>query len=79
MPIKPEAILEMCAAISNELSLAGCDRTRGIARRWLLTRQHDVEAMFAWLDTRNGFCDCQIANNVVQSVEEAMRVLPGKN
>lgn len=54
-----------------ELPLQGCDHSRRITKAWLVGRGHDVETVFAWLDTQGGYCDCEVLANVEQEVDEA--------
>ena len=70
----PLAVTELAAMfdmLNIQLPLEGCDHSRRIAKAWLARRGHDVETVFAWLDTQGGYCDCEILANVEQRVDEA--------
>ncbi len=54
----PLAIAELDAMfdmLDVELPLEGCDHTRRLTQAWLVSRGHDVDSVFAWLDEHGGF------------------------
>jgi len=72
----PLAVTELAAMfdmLNIQLPLQGCDHSRRITKAWLASRGHDVEIVFAWLDTQCGNCDCEILANVEQRVDEAKK------
>jgi hypothetical protein len=79
LPLPIDELKAMFDMLDVELPLHGCDHSRRLTRVWLKKRGHDVDAVFTWLDTQGGFCDCEVLNNVEQNVDEAKRALPGDN
>lgn len=65
-----EAMFDM---LNVELPVRGCDHSRRLTEAWLRRRGHDVEAVFAWLDTQGGYCDCEVLANVEERVEDAKK------
>ena len=65
-----EAMFDM---LNVELGANECDHTRRLTQAWLKSRGHDVEMVFAWLDTQGGHCDCEVLANVEQNVDEAKK------
>lgn len=65
-----EALFDM---LDTELSTQSCDHTRRLTRRWLDTRGHNVDIVFAWLDDHGGLCDCEVLANSEEDVAEAKR------
>jgi Protein of unknown function (DUF2695) len=72
LPLPASELAAMFDMLEVELPLQGCDRSRRITKAWLVGRGHDVETVFAWLDTQGGYCDCEV-QNAAQEVEEAMK------
>ncbi len=72
-PLPLAELQAMFDMLDRELPLHDCDRTRRLTQAWLESKAHPVAAVFAWLDQLNGFCDCQILNNVEQHVIESSR------
>ncbi len=68
--VELEALFDMLDA---ELPKESCDHTRRLTRRWLETRGHNVDVVFAWLDNHGGFCDCEVLANSEENVAEAKR------
>ena len=71
-----EAMFDM---LDVELPLKGCDHSRRLTKAWLVSRGHDVESVFAWLDEHGGYCDCEVLGNVEQhfnDAKSASRTLP---
>jgi len=60
--------------LDAELPRKGCDHSRRLTHEWLASRSHDIERVFAWLDTQGGYCDCEILANVEERVDEATKV-----
>jgi hypothetical protein len=56
-----------------ELRRQDCDHSRRLTKAWLVSRGHNVDTVFAWLDDNGGFCDCEALANSEQYFEEAMR------
>jgi hypothetical protein len=73
LPLPVSELKAMFDMLDVEFPRQGCDHTRRLTRAWLASRGHDVERVFAWLDTQGGFCDCEILANVEQSVDEATK------
>ena len=68
-----EAMFDM---LDVELPINGCDHSRRLTRAWLVSRGHDIEGVFAWLDANGGYCDCEVLANVEQRFEEARGASP---
>jgi hypothetical protein len=66
-------LVGMFDMLNMELPIQGCDHSRWITKSWLARRGHDVETVFAWLETQGGYCDCEVLANVEQEVDEARR------
>ena len=75
LPLPFTELKAMFDMLDIEFPRQGCDHTRRITKAWLTGRGHDVDRVFAWLDTQGGYCDCMILANVEQQVEEAARAL----
>ena len=73
LPLPADELEAMFDMLDIELPLQGCDHSRRITKAWLSGRGHEVETVFAWLDTQGGFCDCTILGNVEQEVDEAKK------
>jgi len=71
LPLAATELAAMLEMLDAELPVQGCDHSRRITKSWLVGRAHDVETVFAWLDTQGGYCDCEILANVEQEVDEA--------
>ncbi|MBL0220404.1 MAG: DUF2695 domain-containing protein [Myxococcales bacterium] len=73
LPLPVTELAAMFDMLDVELPLQGCDHSRRITKAWLTGRGHDVEAVFAWLDTQGGYCDCEVLANVEEKVDEAKK------
>src|SRR4029077_21091618 len=73
LPLPLAELKAMFDMLDVELPRQGCDHSRRITEVWLATRGHDVERVFAWLDTQQGYSDCEILGNVEERVHEATR------
>src|SRR5262252_488969 len=76
LPLPVSELKAMFDMLDVEFPRQGCDRTRRLTRAWLERRGHDVERVFAWLDTQGGYCDCLILANVEQNVDYAIKAKP---
>jgi hypothetical protein len=73
LPLPVSELKAMFDMLDVEIPRQGCDHTRRLTRVWLESGSHDIERVFAWLDTQGGFCDCEILANVEQQVDDAMK------
>ena len=73
LPLPIPELRAMFNMLDVEFPRQGCDHTRRLTRAWLESRGHDVEKVFAWLDTLGGFCDCEILANVEEKVDDATK------
>lgn len=73
LPLPIVELKAMFEALEVELSRQACDHSRRLALAWLESRGHDVDRVFAWLDTQGGFCDCEILFNVEERVDDASK------
>src|SRR5215469_9884798 len=73
LPLPVEELKAMFDMLDVELPQKGCDHTRRLTEAWLGSRGHDVQRVFAWLDTQGGFCDCEILANVEEHVDDATK------
>jgi hypothetical protein len=73
LPLAIPELKAMFDMLDVELPRKGCDHTRRLTEAWLRNRGHDVQRVFAWLDTQGGFCDCEILANVEEKVDEARK------
>ena len=73
LPLPVPEIQAMFDMLNVEFPRQGCDHTRRLTLAWLETRGHDVQEVFAWLDTQGGFCDCEILANVEEKVDDATK------
>jgi hypothetical protein len=74
LPLPVRELKAMFDMLDVELPRKGCDHSRRLTRAWLHLHGHDVERVFAWLDTQSGFCDCEVLANVEQQVHDAAGV-----
>ncbi len=73
LPLPNDQLQALFDMLDRELPRAGCDRTRRLTESFLRQRDHDVAAVFAWLDDNGGFCDCEVLANTEQYWLEALR------
>jgi hypothetical protein len=73
LPLPVHELKAMFDMLDFELPQKGCDKTRRLTEEWLRSRGHDVQSVFAWLDTQGGFCDCEILANVEEGVDDATK------
>jgi hypothetical protein len=73
LPLPGAELKAMFDMLDTELPRRGCDHTRHLTRGWLESRGHDIDRVFAWLDTQGGFCDCEILGNVEEKVDDAAK------
>ncbi len=73
LPLPIPELKAMFNMLDVEFPRQSCDHTRRLTRAWLESRGHDVEKVFAWLDTLGGFCDCEILANVEEKVDDATK------
>jgi hypothetical protein len=71
LPLPVNDLKVMFDMLDVEIPQKGCDHTRRLTEAWLRRCGHDVESVFAWLDTQGGFCDCEILANVEERVDHA--------
>jgi hypothetical protein len=72
LPLPVPELKAMFDMLDVEFPRQRCDHTRRLTRAWLENRGHDVERVFAWLDTQGGYCDCEILANVEEKVDDAI-------
>jgi hypothetical protein len=72
LPLPLSELKVMFDMLDIELPERGCDHTRRLTEVWLRGRGHDVEPVFAWLDTQGAFCDCEILANAEEQVDYAL-------
>jgi len=72
-PTSAERLRSMFDMLSRELPVHGCDHTRRMIEAWVAPEERD--AIFRWLDTHGGFCDCTVLANVEQHVDDALHGL----
>lgn len=73
LPLPVPELRAMFDMLDVEFPRQACDHTRRLTRAWLEGRGHDVERVFAWLDTQGGYCDCEILANVEEKVDDAIK------
>ena len=73
LPVPVAELKAMFDMFDVELPRKGCDHSRRLTQAWLTSRGHDVERVFAWLDTQGGFCDCEVLANVKERVDKATK------
>ena len=73
LPLPVAELKAMFDMLDVEFSQEGCDHSRRLTEAWLRSRGHDVQSMFAWLDTQGGYCDCEILANVEDRVDDATK------
>ncbi len=73
LPLSLTELRAMFDMLRKEVPRRGCDHTRRLTLGWLAERGHDVQRVFAWLDTQGGFCDCEVIMNVPEAVDEAAK------
>jgi hypothetical protein len=73
LPLPLSELEAMFDMLDIELGTHRCDHTRRHTQAWLQSRGHDVDAVFAWLDTQGGYCDCEILANVEENVDDAKK------
>jgi uncharacterized protein DUF2695 len=70
VPLAIPDLQAMFDALDIQLGRQACDRSRRLTQAWLVRRGCQLEAVFAWLDTHGGFCDCEVLANVRQHFDE---------
>jgi hypothetical protein len=73
LPLPVAELKALFTMLDVEFARQGCDHTRRLSRAWLESRGHDVDQVFAWLDTKGGYCDCEILANVEEQVDDASK------
>jgi hypothetical protein len=73
LPLPVVELKTMFHMLDVELPQKGCGHTRRLTEAWLRSRGHDVQSVFAWLDTQGGYCDCEILANVEERVDDATK------
>ena len=73
LPLPVSELKAMFDMLDVEFPRQGCDHTRRLTQAWLESRGHDVERVFAWLDTQGGYCDCEILANIEEKVDDATK------
>jgi hypothetical protein len=76
LPLAISELEAMFDMLDVELPIQGCDHSRRLTQAWLVSRGHDVEGVFAWLDEHGGFCDCEALANVEQHFDEVRTASP---
>lgn len=71
-PLSVEELRNMFEFVDGALMQEPCDHTRRHTTDWLKQHGHPVEPMLAWLNTVGGCCDCEVAMNAGQHVDDAM-------
>jgi len=72
LPLPPNELRELFAYLDQEVPRQGCDHTRRLTLAWLEGRGDVTERTLAWLDGIAAFCDCEVAMNAEQALEEAI-------
>ena len=73
LPLLIPELRAMFDMLDVEVPCQGCDHTRRLTRAWRASRGHDVERVFAWLDSQGGYCDCEILANVEEKLDDAIK------
>jgi hypothetical protein len=73
LPLPVTELKAMFDMLNAEFPKRGCDHSRRLTLAWLAGRGHEIQRVFAWLDTQGGFCDCEILANVEQIVDDARK------
>lgn len=69
LPLSASELRALFDSLDRELDQRACDHTRRIAHGWLAERGVDPDPVFARLQSRGGFCDCEILANVEPEIE----------
>jgi len=73
LPLPVAELKAMFDMLDTELPRKGCNHSRRLTEAWLTSRGHDVQRVFAWLDTQGGYCDCEVLANVEERVDDATK------
>jgi len=57
-------LMELKEFIYEKTRVNGCDHDHTYTREFLKTRNIDTESVIAWLESKHGYCDCEVMYNV---------------
>ena len=69
-PLPVSELVRLLENVSARVGECGCDHSLRITREWLEENQKDADPVIDWLGEHGGCCDCEVAANVPQHVEE---------
>ena len=73
MPISDDQARLLFDHLDAHLGKSGCDRARRLTDGWAASNSVDAAALGRWLDSVNGFCDCEVLANAQQAWKESLR------
>jgi len=69
-PLPVNELVRLLENVADRVSERGCDHSLRITREWLEENHAEVEPVLEWLNDHGGYCDCEVAANVPQHVQE---------
>lgn len=69
-PLADSLLESLFAAVDANVEKDGCDHTLRFTTEWLAANEQPVEKVLAWLYGHGGYCDCEVAANVVDHWEQ---------
>jgi hypothetical protein len=70
LPMSLDKFKKLFDYLDKELSGKECDHTNNLTKEYLnKIGQNNVEAILEWLSNNNGYCDCEILENIEELFE----------
>jgi hypothetical protein len=71
-PVSATVLKALFSFLGQRLSVEECDDTLRFSREFIAAHKLSEETVREWLESKGGFCDCEVLDNVEQVVEDAV-------
>jgi hypothetical protein len=71
MPLTLSQASGLIEALNARLEQTSCDHTHRLTREWCEKQGFDPDAVIPWARDHGGYCDCELAANLSDPIEDA--------
>ena len=76
MPMTLAQATALIEVLDTRLSSESCDHTHRLTSEWCNQQRLDPTIVVGWAREHGGYCDCEVAANIAQPIEDAGKLQP---